>query len=247
MAIKDYKKKPPATQLPTKKSTNGESTSQKTTTAFGVGFLSGLLVAGALFTIYLNNYYPITNGKQAEAIVPDMTDNKAQPEASALTEVSKDQPKSQSIDYQFYEELEKFTPPPAPSTNPPDQTIPPLIQNTGDGGLSGDGVNGKADGGAGEDNEDNKNNKDKSPTRYILQAGTFTTALQAQMQRRKIVDLGYKDVHIFQAAYDDEQYHRVWLGPYHEMEQARTITNALKAARIEVVLRHNLRSFDTKK
>ena len=243
MAIKDYKKKPPATQLPTKKSTNGESTSQKTTTAFGVGFLSGLLVAGALFTIYLNNYYSITNDKQAETVVPDMANNKTQPETSALTEVSKDQPKSQSIDYQFYEELEKFTPPPAPGTNPPDQTIPPLIQNTGDGGLSGDGVNSKADGGAGEDN---KNNEDKSPTRYILQAGTFTTALQAQLQRRKIVDLGYKDVHIFQAAYNDAQYHRVWLGPYRELERARTITNALKAARIEVVLRYNLRSFDSK-
>ena len=240
MAIKDYKKKSPTAQPSTKRSPIGEGASKKATTAFGVGFLSGLLVATALFTVYLNNYYLATNGKPAETATTDKTENKAQPETSAATEAPKDQPKSQSIDYQFYEELAKFTPPPAPTTDPPPQdgTIPPLIQNIGDG------ANDKAGGGAGKDNEDNKNNTEKSPARYILQAGTFSTALRAQIQRRKIVDLGYKDVHVFQAAYNDKQYHRVWLGPYRGLEQARTIANALKAARIEVMLRHDLRSFE---
>ena len=237
MAIKDYKKKSPTAQPSTKRSPTGEGASKKATTAFGVGFLSGLLVATALFTIYLNNYYSTIDNKPAETATTDTTENEAQPETSAATEAPKDQPKSQSIDYQFYEELAKFTPPPAPTADPSPQdgTIPPLIQN------SVDAANSEADDGA---DKDNKGNIEKSPTRYILQAGTFSTALRAQIQRRKIVDLGYKDVHVFQAAYNDKQYHRVWLGPYRGLEQARTIANALKAARIEVMLRHDLRSFE---
>ena len=246
--MKDYKKKSPATQPPTNKSTNGKSTSKKTATAFGVGFLSGSLVAGALFITYLNNYHSTAGGdsEYTESAVPDPTDNKAQSEASAPTEASKDQPNSPSIDYQFYKELEEFELPPASTadTPPQDQTELTIIPNMADEDFSAEGANDKVDGKAGEDNEGNNDNEDTSPTRYILQAGTFTTALQAQIQRRKIVDLGYKDVHIFQAAYKDAQYHRVWLGPYSELEQAKRIGSALKAAQIEVVLRHNLRSFD---
>ena len=245
MAIKDYKKKSPATQPPTKKSTSSESKSKKTTTAFGVGFLSGLLVASALFITYLNNYYLTADGdsKHSDSAASEPTDDKANLETSPSTEASKAQPKSQSIDYQFYKELEEFELPPTPTADSPAQDQPdlPLISNTADEDFSKDNTKDKVDG---QTDEDNKGNEDKSPTRYILQAGTFTTALQAQIQRRKIVDLGYKDVHIFQAAYNDEQYHRVWLGPYSELEQAKTIGNALKAAQIEVVLRHNLRSFD---
>ena len=246
--MKDYKKKSPATQPPTKKSTNGKSTSKKTTTAFGVGFLSGLLVAGALFITYLNNYYSTAGGDSAytESAAPDPTDNKAQSEASAPTEASQDQPNGQSIDYQFYKELEEFELPPVPAADisPQDQTELTIIPNAADEDFSEEGANDKVNGEAGEDDEGNDDNEDTSPTRYILQAGTFTTALQAQIQRRKIVDLGYKDVHIFQAAYKDAQYHRVWLGPYSELEQAQRIGSALKASQIEVVLRHNLRSFD---
>ena len=242
--MKDYKKKSSATQPPAKKSTSSETMSKKTTTAFGVGFFSGLLVAGALFIAYLNNYYLTanSNGKHSESGTLEPTDNKAGPETFSPTEASRDQPKSQSIDYQFYKELEEFELPPTPTANsfPQDQFNLPLISNIADEDFPSDDINDKVDGEAGEDDED------KSPTRYILQAGTFTTALQAQIQRRKIVDLGHKNVHIFQAAYDDEQYHRVWLGPYSGLEQAKTIGNALKAAQIEVVLRHNLRSFDRK-
>ena len=244
MAIKDYKKKPPATQPPTKKSKSSESTSKKTTTAFGVGFFSGLLVASVVFITYLNYYHSTIDGdsKHSEAATPEPTDGKAHSETSPSTEASKSQPKDQSIDYQFYKELEEFELPPTPTADSPPQDQPdlPLIPNTTDENFPGDDGNDKVDGQTSEDDED------KSPTRYILQAGTFTTALQAQIQRRKIVDLGHKDVHIFQAAYNDEQYHRVWLGPYSELEQAKTIGSALKAAQIEVVLRHNLRSFDRK-
>ena len=247
MAIKDYKKKSPATQPPIKKSTSSESTSKKTTTAFGVGFLSGLLVASALFITYLNNYHLTanSNGKHSDSATREPTDGKAHSETSPSNEASEDQPKSQSIDYQFYKELEEFELPPAPAADTPLQDQPdlPVIPDTTDENFSEDGMNNKIDG---QTDEDDEGNEDKSPTRYILQAGTFTTVLQAQIQRRKIVDLGYKDVHIFQAAYNDEQYHRVWLGPYSELEQAKTIGNALKAAQIEVVLRHNLRSFDRK-
>ena len=241
MAIKDYKKKPSATQPPMKKSTSTEITSKKTTTTFGIGFLSGLLVAGALFIAYLNNYYSTANSdsKHSDSATPEATNNKTYSEASPSTEASKGQPQSQSIDYQFYKELEEFELPPASATDTPPQDQP-LISNTTDENFSRDGMNGKVEGQTSEYDED------KSPTRYILQAGTFTTALQAQIQRRKIVNLGYKDVHIFQAAYNNEQYHRVWLGPYSELKQAKTIGNALKAAQIEVVLRHNLRSFDPK-
>ncbi len=244
MAIKDYKKKSPATQPPTKKSTSSESPSKKTTTAFGVGFFSGLLVASVVFITYLNYYHSTIDGdsKHSETATPEPTNNKAHSATSPPTKASKDQPKSQSIDYQFYKELEEFELPPAPTADSPPQDQP-LIPDTTDENFSEDDVNDKVDGNT---SEDDKGDEDKSPTRYILQAGTFTTMLQAQIQRRKIIDLGYKDVHIFQAAYNDEQYHRVWLGPYSELEQAKTIGNALKAAQIEVVLRHNLRSFDRK-
>ena len=247
MAIKDYKKKSPATQPPTKKSKSSESTSKRATAAFGAGFLSGLLVASGLFIAYLNNYYLTADGgsEHSEAVTLEPTDSKANSETSPPTEASKDQPKSQSIDYQFYKELEEFELPPASATDtlPQDQPDTPLISNTADEDFSGDDENDKVDR---QTDKDDEGDEDKSPARYILQAGTFTTALQAQIQRRKIVDLGYKDVHIFQAAYNDAQYHRVWLGPYSELEQAKTIGSALKAAQIEVVLRHNLRSFDRK-
>ncbi len=248
MAMKDYKKKSLATQPPTKKNTSGDSTFKKTASIFGVGFLSGLLVAGALFITYLNNYHSTAGGNSAytESAASDTADNKTQPEASASTEASKDRPNSQSIDYQFYKELEEFELPPAPTadTPPQDQTELTIIPSAVGEDFSGNDANDRVDGKAGKDDAGNGNNEDTSPTRYILQAGTFTTALQAQIQRRKIVDLGYKDVHIFQAAYKDAQYHRVWLGPYSELEQAQRIGSALKASQIEVVLRHNLRSFD---
>ena len=252
MAIKDYKKKSPATQPLKKRNTSGKSTSKKTTTAFGVGFLAGFLVAGALFIAYLNNYYSTANdnGKYSESATPEPTDNKTHSETSLPTEASKNQPKSQSIDYQFYKELKEFELPPASAadTSPQDQPDIPLISNTADEDFSAGGANDKVNEQTGEDGNDNdsESDKNKSPTRYILQAGTFTTALQAQLQRRKIIDLGYKDVHIFQAAYNNGQYHRVWLGPYSELGQAKVIGSALKAAQIEVVLRHNLRSFDRK-
>ncbi len=250
MAIKDYKKKSPATQPPAKKNTSGESTFKRTAVIaiFGGGFLSGLLVAGALFITYLNSYHSTAGGdsEYPESTAPDPADNKAQSQTSAPTEASKNQPKSQSIDYQFYKELEEFELPPAPiaDTPPQDRTELTIIPNAADEDFSGDDADDRVDGKAGEDDEGNDDNEDTSPTRYILQAGTFTTALQAQIQRRKIVDLGYKDVHIFQAAYKDAQYHRVWLGPYSELEQAQRIGSALKAFQIEVVLRHNLRSFN---
>ena len=250
MAIKDYKKKPPATQPPAKKSVSNEIMSKRTMVVFGVGFSLGLLVAGALFTAYLNNYYLTANGdsKHSELATPKPINNKADPDISFSTEASKDQSTDQSIDYQFYEKLEEFELPPASAadTSPQDQPDIPLISNTADEDFPRDGANSKVDREADENDKGDENNENKSTTRYILQAGTFTTALQAQLQRRKIVDLGYKNVHIFQAAYNDGQYHRVWLGPYSELEQAKVIGSALKAAKIEVVLRHNLRSFDRK-
>ena len=238
MAIKDYKARASASQLPKKKGTKSESASKKTITAFGVGFLSGALVTSAVCIIYLDNNHPPATVEQTRPTPPDVTDNKEQPETPTPSASSETQPENQSIDYQFYEALEKFElPEPVQDTSAQNETDNPITQNARDKDSSSD----KASAKKGE-----QKNKTPSPTRYILQAGTFTNSEQAQAQRRKIVDLGYKDAHIFQTAYDNKQYYRVWLGPYRELEQAKTIGNTLKAAHIEVMLRHDLRSFDPK-
>ena len=222
-------------QPPTKKNTSSESISMKIAIAFGGGFLSGLLVAGALYITYLSDLYATDDSEYSEALSSGTTDNTAHPKTSPPTEVSEDQTENQSIDYQFYEKLKTFVfPTPVADPPPQNETVPPLIQNAEDGVSENSGRSG------------DKDYTDELPVRYILQAGTFTNAVQAQIQRRKILDLGYKDVLVFQGAYNNEQHYRVWLGPYSELGQARRIRNALKAAQIEVVLRPNLRSIDLK-
>lgn len=238
MAVKDYKARASTPQPPTKKGANSEHRLKKTAITFGVGFLSGLLVAGMFCITYLDNNHPTANIEHTKPASPGIETNKEPSDAPTQSVPSEDQSVNQPIDYQFYEALEKFElPEPVQGTPSDDELDTPLFQNQENKDFPDDKAPLK---------NSEQANQDKSPTRYILQAGTFTNAEHAQTQRHKIVDLGYKEAHIFQTTYDNKQYYRVWLGPYRELEQARTIGNTLKAARIEVVLRHDLRSFDPK-
>lgn len=230
MAIKDYKSQAPISQTSTNKQANGNRGFKKTAIGFGIGLLSGVFITVAVYIIYLDNdHEAVNNIRNAVDTIPKATDNNIQAEPTKTAPL-----KNQTIDYLFYEELKNFELPPPTQDQPPEtETQKQLLPNNQDIPPT-------------PNNDDEVNGKDVSPTRYILQAGTFTDAGKAQTQRRKIVDLGYKDAHIFQTAVDGKQHYRVWLGPYTNIEKAKTIGNVLKGTHIEVMLRYDLRNFDPK-
>ena len=229
MTIKDYKGQAPSAQPPTKKDASGKSGFKKTAIGFGVGFLSGFLAAVIFDMQYLDADNAVNNVTQPEQATPNADNGKAQsdpPKTSVAEE--------QSIDYQFYEELAKFKlPEPGQDTATQDETDKLLLPDETDDEVS-------------PNRESEEETQSETPTRYILQAGTFADSQKAQAQRRKIIDLGYKETHIFQSAYDNKQYYRVWLGPYADLEKAKTVGSALKVAQIEVMLRYDLRNFNPK-
>ena len=229
MTMKDYKSQTSSAQPPAKKDAGNKGIFKKTAISFGVGFLLGLTVAGVFCMQYLDGDNTVSRAANGEPVAPDATD-KPQSEPSPTSPA-----KERSIDYQFYEELAKFElPEPVQDDSVQSETDEPLLQDDTDKEIR-------------QELDSEKADKKESPTRYILQAGTYTDSQKAQMQRRKIIDLGYyKEVHIFQTIYDDKQYYRVWLGPYGDIERAKAVGNVLKAAQVEVMLRHDLRRFNPK-
>ena len=228
MALKDYKSQSTATPPKSEKKAKAKSRFKRTVTIFIGGYLLGALSGGFLIS-YLDNDHTANSVLQTEqpSAKPSADAGQTQATQTAISE-------QQTIDYQFYEQLEKFeflNPAQDPPTD--DKTDQPLLWNK----------TGKVAAPSPDFNDKNEPS-DKTSTRYILQAGTFSDAQAAQTQRRRIIDLGYQETHIFQLAHDDKQYYRVWLGPYADLSQATVVGNALKSAYIEVMLRHNLRKFD---
>ena len=227
MAIKDYKSQVFATHPQIKKDHKAKHAFKKTTITFVVGFVLGALTASGVFIEYFADNDTAIYAEQAEPTTPPA--NK-QPESSQDSAIAK------AIDYQFYETLRDFElPAPVADTFPADDADEaPFLNQPNQATLPDQRSELAAQ----------SKNKDANSALYILQAGTFTDASKAQTQRRKIIDLGYKNTHISQLSYDHQQYYRVWLGPYNELAKATTVGNMLKRTHIEVMLRPNLRDFN---
>ncbi|MBC6413749.1 MAG: SPOR domain-containing protein [Chromatiales bacterium] len=228
MGIKDYKS-PASTAVhpPTKKKVKSKRIDKKTTAVFIVGYLLGVLSLGVVFMNYPNNNHIDTPNVQAEQpVAVENTEEKQPPPVLTST------PEETTSDFQFYEQLSKFEFADPVQTAPDSDEFNQLLLLE------------KTNQATAQNREANLADKKETPNRYIIQAGTFSNEQAAQDQRRKIIDLGYKETHIFRLAYDQKKHYRVWLGPYSNLTEGTKVANALKSAHIEVMLRNTLKKFN---
>ena len=72
------------------------------------------------------------------------------------------------------------------------------------------------------------------PGIYVLQAGSFTEFEDADRRRAQIALQGIES-RIQRVTIDDKTYHRVRIGPTHDLDELNRVRNRLKQAKIDVL------------
>jgi cell division protein FtsN len=75
----------------------------------------------------------------------------------------------------------------------------------------------------------------EQPGRYVLQAGSFRTLVDADRRQASLALLGVES-NIQRVAIEDDVYHRVRIGPVEDLGQLNEIRRRLRDARIETLL-----------
>jgi cell division protein FtsN len=75
----------------------------------------------------------------------------------------------------------------------------------------------------------------EQPGRYVLQAGSFRTLVDADRRQASLALLGVES-NIQRVAIEDDVYHRVRIGPVEALGQLNEIRRRLRDARIETLL-----------
>jgi len=221
MAIKDYKS-PPAYSAYGKKPAGKTTTFRAFAVGIGMGFLLGVAASSGVYVVYL--------GDDRGEGTPTTLSATETPGAAPAQPAPPD-PFESYNDYQFYGILENFEFPPAGQQAPSRQQAPDSLPPAGQEALNGQPV------------PDSSQPNDRAPSNgYVLQVGTFTERANAQTRRRRVLDLGYKEVQLHQYTEDNKRYYRVWLGPYESLATAESIQRSLHAAQIEVLLSKQLGS-----
>jgi len=222
MAIRDYKSSA-AYPSRDKKPAGKAATFRALIAGIGMGFLLGVAASSGVYVVYL--------GGDTDENTPTTLSATETPSAAPAQPAPAAPPENYN-DYQFYEVLKnsELSPvgqdaanslPPAGQETPSEQQahIPPQ-QN------------------------DRVPAADRAPSNgYVLQVGTFTERANAHTRRRRVFDLGYKEVQLHQYTQNNKRYYRVWLGPYESRATAQSIQRTLRAAQIEVLLSSQLEAF----
>jgi cell division protein FtsN len=74
----------------------------------------------------------------------------------------------------------------------------------------------------------------KEPGTYVLQAGSFTDAMDADRRRAQLALLGVES-QIQRIAIDDRVYHRVRIGPISDLDELNRVRGRLREASIDVL------------
>ena len=75
----------------------------------------------------------------------------------------------------------------------------------------------------------------EKPGRYVLQAGSFSTLADADRMQANLALLGV-ETRIQHVSIDDDEFHRVRIGPMSDLTQLNQIRRRLRDARIETIL-----------
>lgn len=75
----------------------------------------------------------------------------------------------------------------------------------------------------------------EQPGRYVLQAGSFRTLVDADRRQAEIALLGVES-NVQRVAIDDNVYHRIRIGPLEDLGRLNEIRRRLRDARIETLL-----------
>ena len=82
---------------------------------------------------------------------------------------------------------------------------------------------------------DSTANAVEQPGRYVLQAGSFSTLADADRMQANLALLGV-ETRIQHVSIDDDEFHRVRIGPMSDLTQLNQIRHRLRDARIETIL-----------
>ena len=74
-----------------------------------------------------------------------------------------------------------------------------------------------------------------TPGTYVLQAGSFTTLVDADRRRAQLALQGIESA-IQRVTIDDKTYHRVRIGPIDDLDELNMIRSRLRAAKIDVLI-----------
>ena len=72
------------------------------------------------------------------------------------------------------------------------------------------------------------------PGVYVLQAGSFSTHVDADRRRAELALQGIES-HIQRVKVNDRNYHRVYIGPTEDLDELNLLRSRLRAAKIDVL------------
>ena len=72
------------------------------------------------------------------------------------------------------------------------------------------------------------------PGMYVLQAGSFSTNTDADRRRAELALQGIES-HIQRVTINDQEYHRVYVGPTNDLDELNLLRSRLRAAKIDVL------------